>query len=53
MPSITEIKNKMPKEFVDNLYAMFSPGVVDNIFRGIAEKRLTTLRVNTIKYDIQ
>ena len=53
MPSITEIKNRMPKEFVDNLYTMFSPGVVDNIFRGIAEKRLTTLRVNTIKYDIQ
>lgn len=53
MPSITEIKNRMPKEFVDNLYTMFSPGVVDNIFRGITEKRFTTLRVNTIKYDIQ
>lgn len=32
---------------------MFTPGMVDNIFRGIAEKRLTTLRVNTLKYDIQ
>ena len=53
MASITEIKNRLPKEFVDNLYTMFSPGVVDNIFKGIAEKRFTTLRVNTLKYNIQ
>ncbi len=53
MPSITETKNRLPKEFVENLYTMFSPGVVDNIFRGIQEKRYTTLRVNTIKYNIQ
>lgn len=53
MASITEIKNRLPKEFVDNLYTMFSPGVVDNIFREIAEKRFTTLRVNTLKYNIQ
>lgn len=50
---ITEIKNRLPQDFVDNLYELFTPGVVDNIFRGIAEKRLTTLRVNTLKYDIQ
>ena len=53
MASITEIKNRLPEEFVDNLYTMFSPGVVDNIFRGIAEKRYTTIRVNTLKYNIQ
>ena len=53
MASITEIKNKLPKEFVDNLYTMFSPVVVDNIFRGVAEKRYTTLRVNTLKYNMQ
>lgn len=53
MPSITEIKNRLPEEFVDNLYTMFSPGVVDNIFRGIAERRYTTIRVNTLKYNIQ
>lgn len=53
MASITEIKNRLPKEFVDNLYTMFTPGVVDNIFRGVSEKRLTTLRVNTLKYNIQ
>ena len=53
MAGITEIKNRLPQEFVNNLYEMFTPGMVDNIFRGIAEKRLTTLRVNTLKYDIQ
>ena len=53
MPSITDTKNRLPDEFVDNLYTMFTPGTVDNIFRGIAEKRYTTLRVNTLKYNIQ
>lgn len=53
MASITEIKNRLPKEFVENLYTMFTPGVVDNVFRGVAEKRLTTLRANTLKYNIQ
>ena len=53
MVSITQIKNKLPEEFMDNLYEMFSPGTVDNILRGIAEKRFTTLRVNNLKYNIQ
>ena len=43
MAGITETKNRLPNEFVNNLYEMFTPGMVDNIFRGIAEKRLTTL----------
>ena len=53
MVSITQIKNKLPEEFMDNLYEMFSPGTVDNILRGIAEKRFTTLRVDNLKYNIQ
>ena len=53
MVSITQIKNKLPEEFIDNLYEMFSPGTVDNILREIAEKRFTTLRVNNLKYNIQ
>ena len=32
MASITETKNRLPKEFVENIYEMFSPGVVDGIF---------------------
>lgn len=53
MASITEIKKRLPQKFVEELYEMFSPGIVDNVFRGIAEKRFTTLRVNTLKYNIQ
>lgn len=53
MLSITEIKNRLPKEFIENSYEMFSPLVVDNILVGMSSKRLTTLRVNSLKYDIQ
>ncbi len=53
MASITETKNRLPKEFVENIYEMFSPGVVDGILRGFLEKRYTTLRVNTLKTNIQ
>lgn len=53
MVSITQIKNRLPQEFVNNLYDMFSPVKVDDIFKGIAEKRFTTLRVNTLKYNMQ
>ena len=51
--SIIEIKNRLPKEFVNNLYNMFTPVMVDNILKGIIEKRYTTLRVNTLKYNAQ
>lgn len=30
MASITETKNRLPQDFVNNLYEMFTPGVVDN-----------------------
>ena len=40
MASITEIKKRLPQKFVEELYEMFSPGIVDNVFRGIAEKDL-------------
>lgn len=53
MATIQEIKNRLPKEFVDSLYQMFTPLTVDKIFMGIIDKRYTTLRVNTIKYNIQ
>lgn len=53
MASITETKNRLPEEFIENIYEMFSPGVVDGILRGFLEKRYTTLRVNTIKTNIQ
>ncbi len=53
MASITEIKNRLPSDFVDDLYNMFTPGVVDSIFKGVSEKRYTTIRVNTLKYNVQ
>lgn len=53
MASITETKNRLPQDFIENIYEMFSPGVVDGILRGFLEKRYTTLRVNTLKANIQ
>ncbi len=53
MASITEIKNRLPKEFVENLYNLFSPGTVDKILAGTSEQRATTLRVNNLKFNIQ
>ena len=53
MPSITEIKKRLPENFIENLYETYSPLIVDKILIGMKEDRLTTLRVNTIKYNIQ
>ena len=52
MASITEIKNRLPNDFVEEIYSYFSDGTVDNILRGISSKRNTTIRVNTLKYKI-
>lgn len=53
MLSITEIKKRLPKDFIENLYEDYSPLIVDKILIGMREDRFTTLRVNTIKYNIQ
>lgn len=53
MLSALDVKRKLPQAFVDNLYEMFSPLTVDKILSGMAGERYTTLRVNTLKYDIQ
>lgn len=53
MLSVLEVKRKLPQAFVDNLYELFSPLTVDKILSGMAGERYTTLRVNTLKYDIQ
>ncbi|TDT61168.1 RsmB/NOP family class I SAM-dependent RNA methyltransferase [Fonticella tunisiensis] len=52
MPSIGQVKKKIPVEFINNLYSLFSPGIADRVLIGIGEERVTTLRVNNIKYDI-
>lgn len=53
MLSVMEVKKKLPKDFIENLYSLHSPLVADKILAGMATKRNTTLRVNTLKYNIQ
>ena len=53
MLSILEVKRKLPKEFIENLYQNYTPLVVDKILSGLSGERSTTIRVNTIKYTIQ
>lgn len=53
MLSVMEVKKRLPKEFIENLYELHSPLVADKILAGMAGKRNATLRVNTLKYNIQ
>lgn len=53
MLSIREMRNRLPKEFMDFLYEKYTPVKVDQILLGMTDERYTTLRVNTLKYDIQ
>ena len=53
MLSILDLKRKLPKDFVDELYEHYTPITVDKILTGMLGERNTTLRVNTIKYNIQ
>lgn len=53
MLSIQEARERLPEKFMENMYEMFSPGTVDKIVAGTISDRYTTLRVNTIKYNIQ
>lgn len=53
MLSIKEMRNRLPKEFMKFLYEKYTPVKVDQILLGMTPERYTTLRVNTLKYDIQ
>lgn len=53
MLSIKEMRNRLPKEFMEFLYEKYTPVKVDQILLGMTPDRYTTLRVNTMKYDIQ
>lgn len=53
MVSLIQIKNKLPMDFIEELYKTYTTKVADKILSGMGEKRLTTLRVNTLKYDIE
>ena len=53
MMSILELKKRLPKDFIDNLYETYSPLTVDKILSGMLGERSTTLRANNIKTTIQ
>lgn len=53
MLSVTEIKRKLPKDFIDSLYDIYTPVTVDRILSGMSGERNTTIRTNNIKSDIQ
>jgi NOL1/NOP2/sun family putative RNA methylase len=53
LASIGDVKKRIPQKFIENLYEEFSSGSADKILMGMSTDRLTTLRVNTIKYNIQ
>ena len=53
MLSVLDVKRKLPKEFVNNLYELYTPLMVDKILSGLSGERLTTVRINTIKYSVQ
>ena len=53
MLSILDLKRKLPSDFVDELYEQYTPITVDKRLTGMLGERNTTLRVNTIKYNIQ
>ncbi len=53
MLSIADAKKRLPQDFIQKLYENYSPLTVDKILVGMSDTRLTTLRVNTLKYNIQ
>lgn len=53
MLSVNEIKRRLPDDFIDELYENYSPVSVDKILLGMTNDRYLTLRVNTLKYNIQ
>ena len=53
MLSVLEVKRKLPNSFIDKLYENYSPLTVDKILAGMSGERSTTLRVNTIKSNVQ
>lgn len=53
MLSISDVKRRLPQDFIQKLYENYTPLTVDKILVGMADTRLTTLRVNTLKYNIQ
>lgn len=52
MASINDVKRRLPEEFIDFIYEEFTVGTADKMLYSFMDERLTTLRVNTLKYSI-
>lgn len=52
LASIGEARKKLPGAFIEDIYENFSPGTADKILSGMIVDRYTTMRVNTIKYNV-
>ena len=53
MISLAQIKSKLPLDFIENLYKTYNTRIADKILSGMGEKRFTTLRVNTLKSNVE
>lgn len=53
MISLAQIKSKLPLDFIENLYKTYNTRIADKILLGMGEKRFTTLRVNTLKSNVE
>ena len=52
LKNVMQSKNKLPLDFINEIYHIFNPRIADKILSGMTEKRITTLRVNRIKYNM-
>lgn len=53
MISLAQIKSKLPLDFIENLYKIYNTRIADKILLGMGERRFTTLRVNTLKSNVE
>lgn len=53
MISVNELRNKLPQDFIEEINSIYTTNYVDKILSGMTDKRLTTIRANTIKITIQ
>ena len=53
LKNVALAKNKLPLEFIDNIYILFNERIANKILSGMLEERFTTLRVNNIKFKIE
>jgi 16S rRNA (cytosine1407-C5)-methyltransferase len=53
MISVNELRTKLPSDFIEEMNSTFTSNYVDKILLGMTDKRNTTIRVNSLKTNIQ